>query len=579
VRKRELIIGLSLVILLSGCGKKNSEDTSVTENNSSGAVKEETIEDAADVTIIDTAFDINIPIRTEDYEQDYIYDPVLQNTTDDAYFYGVLDTDAQQGIAENYKRNLGVHPENMTAYITPYIYSGEAILPEGATYTYRSKDYSDFEIPVMSNTGMEFEYYGGSEFLYEMKHPTTLEGDSFAKALTIEEFGAEIENVEFNHISNIAILSEIEDTSTAQEVKKSVYARITTNERYTLTGYVSVLERDDEQYFYVCAFNNQIDTDLADELLTKFSYKENEKYYVDALVNEVLSTTDESKEIYFDLNGSAGTMSVPGIFMVDEIEGNYYSNFLTYIPQRNRDEEYPSVNLPSEYGTTSLYLKNEYLNMALTYNIFVNPEGIEDEEAFVFRYMDLGFSYQINSLQWHEDYNLYTNDQINELGEVLDKDGNTWKKFITQQRELYHINRPQTTPYNSRALVYAKTNKDTNTTQVIVFGCSYYDWTYSTEKIYEMMDNCVASFSESTPSTTIPSGTLAFLRSSYYQFESIGTESTATSTDAKSISEDYEGDIEYADEIATEGDTLSEEEMEIMMRDSEYEESLSDSGD
>ena len=509
MRKTKFLLPALVILLLVGCGKKESS-------------KEESKDIKTGITTINTLEDIKIPVYEEDLAEETIYNPTLLSSYDDAAFSRYVSDSGTTGRATDYGFN------NSDFYNTPYCYSEDTVINSEIEYTFKDKASIDYETAIMSNTGKEFEFYKKGNFLYEFTSPSTPTNDGEIKSLSqakdIKSFAEMLDEIEFLHAKNISITSDMTKEDRNNMILIDAEIEVVEEDDSTLKGLVAGIEYDDKQYFYLYASNKEKDTSkLLEELDT------NPDFDINSLLTE---DNSDKKTISFDINGTAASIDAPRYFRDEEIEGNIYSKALTYVPSSQRSETAPISKYPDEEGCNEIYLTNEYYNLALTYNNFIIPEDCETEYEMYVRALGVpyGIEYDTNIMMYGS---IENNEYIVEKGDITDRDGNIWKSYYIMTDYKYEENYPMIIPYYSPAVIY--TRQVDNMYQIFTFSSGIPKW-WDNEEFISSIDEIISSFTSHTPSTTVPSQPLSYYRTRKYDVNINGLvdkiDIEATPTDA-----------------------------------------------
>ena len=522
-KNKRLLIPLLVLLLLTGCGKKE-EAAEQGKKESRGT----------EFTEIEYIPEISFPVFTEDYEKDNEFDKTVMNGTEDPLYFGKIQ-DKGEGIEKNYYYNKYIFLSNY--YQTPYIFQSES--DESAPYNYKSYTDMGYGSGSLSFTDRQFELYSPEDYDYELSTPgtrieTSGARQSVAKDITVEEYASVLDSLGFIHIKDISITSDVMDGTEDDLYKKYVKARFNTFDNTTLYGFVCTAEYMDKQYFYLVAKKEEMKDSDIEEMVDEIETNDTDIY-------EVFKETEartESKSVSFDVSGVAGTLDIPGYFRTSEISNNIYSSALTYIPEKNRFDNTIS-QLPNSYGASEVFLKNEYLNTVITFNSLMKNENMATEFDFLLYYFGNNSS---QSLMLKEN-NYY----VQQRGEITDKDGNKWNSYII--KEFFDTeNYPQTIPYGKYVLVYARENGDFE--NLFTVSCGLDDW-YTSEALLQSFDNIISTFTETASNTEKPAGPLTF----YYS--SMDANEEATATDAEEVIE--ETTEEETEETTEEGEEKDKE--------------------
>ena len=499
--KANKLILLSLSLLLAGCGKADTGEV-----KSESGVEEESIDSS--LTEFRALEGVSFGVKTEDYDSAVIFQPSLMNSNDDTLYYGNVIKNIDS-ISANYDYNEG-------DYKTPYLFSDES--DTSINYSYPNQNQVDYDSGVCSATINQFELYKSYEYLYEVAVPTSRSSEkvlsdgstkyetrSIASISDLSDFANLLDSVKFIHTNNFTLTGEIEDISKGEYFKKYVTVRVQTLDGATLYGVAAVLEYNDKQYFYLYGDDAEPSSKDIYELVNSIKPSNNDNPNI---------LFDETEEYYgetgysFDTNGSAGTFNAPGYFRDEEIAGNVYSDALTYVPMNQRLPEAPITFLPDNYGSTEYLLKNEYLNIALTYNNLMLSDNMAGENEFLMEYFctipgDIG-----TERREYLEYGAEDTSSIVRLGTVKDSDGEDWNKYLIRSSYLdQYYNYPQIYPYGNTAIVYTK-QKD-RYINVMTITCGIENWYYN-EDFVNRFDKIINSFRKCDSNTELPTVPLTF---------------------------------------------------------------------
>ena len=532
IKIKKFLLPLLGLLLITGCGKKDIE---VREE-----LEEET-ETSSIYTQIEYIPGISFPVYTKDYEADHQFDKVLLSSVGDPFFFGMVKEEGEC-IASNYDWNK-------EGYQTPYLFGATA--DDAAIYNYPTYSEVGYNSSSLSFTDRQFELYDKEEYLYEIGIPTSRSDDlgktdlyrntpsSIVGIDSVEEFATIIDSVSFIHIKKTSITSDLTDISSGGVFKKYTEARFETLDNTTLYGAVVAIEFEDRQFFY--AFGRKEEPEDISGIIEDIDINDTELYEV---FKETERRTDK-KTVSFDINGIAGEIEVPGYFRSQEISNNIYSSCLTFIPEQNRGEDSSISQLPNSYGSSEVFLKNEYLNTAITFNNLYKNEYMTNEADFITYYFSMLYFAVLEDqgkdlASFVTDYGL-EEEFVKEREKVTDKDGNVWNSYLINGFLLYgNRNHPQVVPYGKVVLIYTREVGDY--IEMFTVSCGLDNWYYY-EELLKDFDRIPASFTETTAGTEKPTGPLTF----YYQ---PSNQSLATDTDAVEGSE--EPTTEYQEEATTE---------------------------
>ena len=477
-----------LAVLLTGCGKEK-EETIVEEQSPSYSVIQ-----------LDTFEGLKIPV----YEQDFsfgLYNPCMLDTENDPAFFNLINKDVSTGIASDYGYN------NSDTYNTPYLFAEEVGPRQEFDYEYMSIADMDYSQGIYSNTGRQLELYKSGEYLYEATSPVTIRNDgtvpSIANTTDLEKFAEIIDSVEFIHAADISIESNIKDISNSEMFIKYVTASIEAGDGLMYHGIVAAIEYDDKQYFYIYADKSE---SPAYESLVN-SFEKNPDYNIYKLIEEC-NKYYEGETVTFDVSGTAGTLDIPPYLRNEDVDGNIYSEALCYIPEDQRDPEVKLTNTANEYGSTELYLANEYYNMTLTYNNFVIPDDCKSSYEMLVRLYGINHGYGTEN-ERYEYGNAANNPNIEQHKKITDRDGNEWDSGFIQANYKSAYGYPMILPYYRTALLYV--HKLENSYQIFTFSCGRNKW-WTDKDLIKSLDETIASYTSIESATEIPPDALTYYR-------------------------------------------------------------------
>ena len=558
-KKIKYLIPLLILILISGCGKKDTGETNDEAVETQETHSEES--SSSDIINIDILRGINFPVFKADYESASDFQPVMMNSEDDPLFYGYI-SEKSDGVPRNYNMN-----SYTKSYKTPYLYN--CVSPDEAPYVYPDYNDVDFSRGVISATDRQYELYKTGSYLYEVEVPdsrknivTNSDGEEIEEqtsimgtdnASTITDI---IASSGSKHIQSFDMIG-CYDLSNSKYALKYITIKMNMRDGSEFYGVAAALEHNDKQYFYYYGSPEERDEDFYKNLVSQITPSDNE--YPTKLFDDAESRYEE-KTISIDINGSAGTFNVPGYFRNEEIGGNITSLALTFIPESQRYIDNPSYYLPNTNGSEEILLKNEYLNIALTYNNYVLRDDMPTYKEFILEYFCLmSVDVEMVSRMSREDFKKQVSaewfDKI-ERPDITDKDGNVWKSYyITTDYYSEYVNFPAILPYPGRALIYIK--QTGNTVQMFTVSCGLVNW-FNDEDFLNRFNSIPESFTASKPTTEVPSGPLTF----YYMEEPEQKDSKATKTDAKEITDDIgeDGTYETVDDDIVESGSTDEDE-------------------
>lgn len=509
MRKSKIILPILFILLLSGCGKeKTTEETNI----------ESEVEVSTGITTIETVENIKFPVYEKDLAEETIYNPTLLNSQDDVAYFGFLNEGSTTGVALNYGYN------SSDGYNTPYCFSDDTEALTELEYNYYDRNSRNYDTAVMTNTAKQFEFYKKDSFLYEFTSPSTPTTDSDIRSLSqvkdISKFAEVLDRIRFIHTDVISITSDLASIDNENLIIKYANIRINTFDESELYGVVAGIEYNDKQYFYLYAAAKE-ESDYKD-IVSRIDVNS------DFDINSLVSKSTGTKQITFDINGTAGTIEAPSYFRNEEIEGNIYSKALTYIPPEQRDEETPLMEIPEEAGSTEVYLTNEYYNLALTYNNYIIPEDCTSDYEMYVRALGVpyGLSYDAEVMMYGS---IDNNEYIVPREDITDKDGNVWKSYYIMTSYKYEGNYPMIIPYVSPAVIYA--HKLNNSYQIFTFSSALTKW-WNNNDFVSSIDSVVASFSALTPNSTAPDHALSYYRTRKYDVNKEGTVNTTEETES-----------------------------------------------
>lgn len=543
IRVRKIPLLVLLLILLAGCGK--GEETDRVE-------EEQLTESTSNYSLIDYIPGITFPVPSGYYFSGLPFDKVLMSQADDTFYFGMV-SETEKGVLKNYHYN---HME----YKTPYLYG--AAPEEGISYGYRAYTEYGYGAGSLSFTDRQFELYKPDSFCYEVEVPDSrneegpadavmnIKKHSIAPDITVEEYAEILKSVSFIHIDDISITGDVTDLSDGDIYRKYIPARFETFDDTTLYGFICIMEYMDKQYFYLGAENTAPDDKDIREMLNLTVPNETDIYRVFRETEERSGT----KNISFDINGTAAEIEVPGYLRTSEIGNNIYSSALTYIQEENRYTDNPVLHLPNSYGSTELFLKNEYLNLSVTFNSLMKTDYMRDAKDFIYYYFYL-INFPQTGISYMDVWNMIDRDDGRDLIErdsVTDRDGSIWQSYLIRKR-FSGLNQPTVTPYGDYALIYFRENGDFIDLFAISSGLR--SWS-SSEALLHDFDHIPGSFSSRKALTERPSGALTFyyLPDISYVDEEDSDREVGTVTDAREM---ISGDLDSGEKVQESGESVS----------------------
>lgn len=533
---KKILIPLLILGLLTGCGKSPEKEEAKEEKKST-----------AELTQIEYIPELSFPVYTADYESEYLFDKPIMNDSGDPVYFGIVREEGE-GVESNYDYNK-------KGYQTPYLFG--AAEDSSAPYFYPTYSDMNYESGSLSFTEKQFELYNKDHFVYEVGIPTSRNdniyyGEEYANTPTsiiklnnVNDFATVLDSVSYIHIRDISVTGDVVDMSEDEIVRKYVPAKFTTLDTTTLYGIAVAVEFDDQQYFYLMGTEKGPDKEEIEDIVSKIVPNNADAY---GLFKETASRT-ETKSVSFDVNGIAGSIDIPGYFRTSEINNNIYSNALIYVPESNRNKDYPISQIPNNYGSSELLIKNEYLNAALTFNNFRKNEYMTSDKDFILYYYYMLYFGMIDDVRSALDnYDMEESDRVIVRDPVTDTNGNTWNSYIVYNPYIYEEeNYPEVIPYGNYALIYTFENGDY--VEMFSFSSLVKDW-YLSEDLLNEIDKIPSSFSKADSNTEFPNNPLTFYV--------LPSEETATETDAEEVVEE-ESEEEATEEPATEAQVTDED--------------------